>query len=459
MPLWLVAAIVLFFVFGTVSFAWFVKRAIVLDDERALAKAAIEIASFPTDVKAVFIELGRILSGEPDYSAIRAIPPDRLPPDLSPVASLLESIGEGLVVRRGPGEPAYGWRVIAGVLWINGSLQTAAVLLSPDLVIVHYWPLIEDGPIDAEIAAPLRKLPHGVAMLRDGSVIYSFDGGVSLHRKDKCGRTIWALPGEYHHSVTPDDSEETVWALRYDADGDPSEISKVVQVAIDDGAIVKEFSIADIISANPAIDILELRRFHPEDIGGNAKGTTGRWLADPVHINDADPLPRNLADKFPMFALGDLLISAREINLLFVLDPATLAIKWWRIGATIRQHDGDWNADGQLSVFNNRMARDYSEITTIDPATFATSVAVDGRSIDFYARRRGDHQPLPNGGWLIVSAQQGRVIEMSPRGDLALEFYSRSIEDGPGYTMLSASSFFPEGAVEPDAFQCDEKQR
>jgi Arylsulfotransferase (ASST) len=331
--------------------------------------------------------------------------------------------------------------------------------LSPDLEIVHYWPLIEDGPIDAEVAPPLRTLPHGVAMLRDGSVIYSLDGGVSLHKKDKCGRTIWALPGEYHHRVTPDESEKTVWAFRYDTEGDPSDISKVVQVATADGAILKEFSIADIISANPQIDILELRRLHPEDIGGNDKGQVGRWMTDPVHLNDADPLPQALADKFPMFAPGDLLVSAREINLLFVLDPATLAIKWWQIGATIRQHDGDWSPDGHLSVFNNRTTRGYSEITTIDPATFATSVAVDGRSIDFYARRRGDHQRLPNGGWLIASAQQGRIIEMSPQEDIALEFYNHASEDGLGYTMLSASSFFPDAALRLDAFQCDEQHR
>jgi Arylsulfotransferase (ASST) len=458
-PIWLVAAIVLFMALGAVGFAWFVQRAIVTDDQRPLAEAAVEIASFPTNAKAAFGELGRILSGEPDYGSIRAIPPDRMPSDFSPVASKIEGVGEGLVVRHGPGTPAYGWRVIAGVLRINGSLQTAAVLLSPDLEIVHYWPLIEDGPIDVEFQAPLRKLPHGVAVLRDGSVIYNFDGGASLHRKDKCGRTIWAIPGDYHHNVTLDDSEETVWGFRYDTEGDPSEFSKVVQVATDDGTILREFSIADIIAANPAIDILELRRFHPEDIGGNSKGKIGRWLPDPVHLNDADPLPRALADKFPMFAAGDLLVSAREINLLFVLDPATLAIKWWRIGATIRQHDGDWNADGRLSVFNNRTTRGYSEITTIDPATFATSVAADGRSIDFYARRRGDHQPLSNGGWLIVSAQQGHIIEISPRGDLALEFYNLANEDGMRYTMLSASSFFPEGTVTPDAFQCAGKQR
>ncbi|WP_119304842.1 arylsulfotransferase family protein [Dongia deserti] len=454
LPLWLVAAMVIVFALTTVLFGWLVKR-YSEDDQRPLATPVLAIASFPDETKTVFKEIGRILSGKTDYSAIRAVPPDRLPNDLVPVPSMLEGVGEGLIMHRGPGTPAYGWRMIAGVLQIDGSLQTAAVLLSPDLKIVHYWPLIEDGPIDAEIGPPLRKLPHGVAVLRDGSVIYSFDGGASLHRKDGCGRTMWAIPGEFHHTVTLDDTQETVWAFRYNADGDPSEISKVVQIATADGAIMKEFSIADVISANPKIDILELRRFHPDDIGGNSEGKAGHWHADPVHLNDTDPLPRNLADKFPMFAPGDLLISAREINLLFVLDPVTLAIKWWRVGATIRQHDGDWGRDGQISVFNNRTARGYSEIAKIDPETFASSAAIDGRGIDFYTRRRGQHQALPNGNWLITSTQQGRIIEVSPRGDVVLDFYNRTKEEGLAFTMLSASAFFPDGTFNSDAFQCD----
>jgi hypothetical protein len=232
---------------------------------------------------------------------------------------------------------------------------------------------------------------------------------------------------------------------------------KIAQVAIADGKIVKEISVAAIIAANPDIDILELRRLHtPDRPGGNSGGRRGPWMHDPIHLNDADPLPQNLADRFPMFAPGDLLISARELNLLFVMDPATLAIKWWQMGATIRQHDPDWNVDGQISTFNNRMSREYSTITRIDPATLARTVVVDGRSMDFYSRHRGSHQPLPNGGWLIASTQQGRIIEVSPDGNVALDFYNRLTEDGPGYTTLSSSVFLPVEDVKPGAFQCGE---
>ncbi len=455
-PLWLVVAIVLFFAVATVSFGWFVQRAAFVRDDRPIAQAAMAIATFPTEVKAVFIELGRLLSGQPDYGPIRAYPPDQSWSGFTPVASKLEGVGEGLLVRQGPGAPARGWRVIAGALQIHGSLQTAAVLLSPDLEIVHYWPLIEDGAIDVKYGPPLRKMPHGFSMLSDGSVIYNFDGGASLHRKDKCGRTIWAIPGDYHHSVTPDDTETTVWTHRDSHGGDYAERMKLVQVAIADGKVVREISVPDIIAANPDIDILEVRRLHTPDKQGNSGGRRGPWMHDPIHLNDIDPLPRSLADRFPMFSPGDLLISARELNLIFVMDPATLAIKWWQMGATIRQHDGDWNADGQISAFNNRMSREYSTITRIDPATLARTVAVDGRNMDLYSRHRGSHQRLPNGGWLIASTQQGRILEVSPEGEVALDFYNRLTEDKSVYSILSGSVFLPEEAVNLQAFQCGE---
>jgi hypothetical protein len=173
-----------------------------------------------------------------------------------------------------------------------------------------------------------------------------------------------------------------------------------------------------------------------------------------MHLNDIDPLPRDLAGSFPQFAPGDLLVSGRETNLLFVLDPATLAIKWWRIGATIRQHDPDWLPNGRISVFNNRSARGFSEIVEIDPASGNPVVTVDGRATNFYSRIRGNHQVLPDGGHLIASTQQGRVLALAKDGRLAMEFRTPLDEGNTVFGFLTDAVMLPEDSIDPALFQC-----
>jgi hypothetical protein len=455
-PLWLVLAMALFSLLATVSFGWLAMRSAMSHDERPLAKAAVAVASFPTTTKAVFKEVARILSGKRDYGRIEARPTDQPWSEFQPVKSMVEGVGEGLIMRRGPDSPARGWRIVLGAFKTDGSIQHVALMLSPDLSIVHYWPLLEDGLEGGDDDDPAQKLPHGFSVLRDGSVIYSFEAGSSLHRKDKCGRTIWADAGKYHHSVTVDDTETTVWALRHDHESDDAQSEKIVQIAVKDGKVMREISLADIISANPDIDILEVRRNPKAYVRENARGRPGPWLSDPFHLNDVEPLPRSIAGAFPQFAAGDLLVSARNLNLLFVIDPGTLAVKWWRAGATIRQHDPDWMADGRIAVYNNRLARGYSEIVEIDPATLATTVTVDGRDFDFYSRVRGKVEAIPGGGWFIASPEQGRAIEVSPGGNIALEFYDVLDEKARAFGVISQAVFLPEGSIDIGAFQCRE---
>jgi hypothetical protein len=158
-----------------------------------------------------------------------------------------------------------------------------------------------------------------------------------------------------------------------------------------------------------------------------------------------------------MFAAGDLLISARDLNLVFVVDPSTLAVKWWRIGDTIRQHDPDWTASGRLSIYNNRMTRARSEIVEIHPSTLAKTVAVNGAEIGFYARVGGKHQLMPGGNWLFSNSWQGNVVEVSPDHQIALEFASLPEGDASVAAIMGDAIFLPEETFDAGAFQCSGK--
>src|SRR5690606_25148786 len=55
---------------------------------------------------------------------------------------------------------------------------------------------------------------------------------------------------------------------------------------------------------------------------------------DVLHVNDVEILDERFAAAFPMFSAGDILVSARQRNAIFVIDRATRTIKWARTGAT-----------------------------------------------------------------------------------------------------------------------------
>ena len=84
---------------------------------------------------------------------------------------------------------------------------------------------------------------------------------------------------------------------------------------------------------------------------------------DIFHPNDVEVLPSAIADKFPDFRAGDLLVSFRNIHLVAILDGGDKSIKWWRRGPWRFQHDPDFTPDGRIRVYNNNTDRGRSDAT------------------------------------------------------------------------------------------------
>ena len=143
----------------------------------------------------------------------------------------------------------------------------------------------------------------------------------------------------------------------------------------------------------------------------------------------SSPCRRSWRVSFPQFSAGDLLVSLRSINLVFVLDPESLKVKWWRIGPWRRQHDPDWQDGGVITVFDNNMHRRPSRIVSISPQSYETESIADGTEFDFYTGIRGKHQVLPNGGVLITIPQQGHVVELDRDGNVVFEFLNVFAKD------------------------------
>ena len=449
-PLWFFLFCLLCGLLLAVDFGWAIRSKLIGNNAAGkLGDAAVAVASFPELTKEVLHSLYEQATGDYQDELIRTRRGGVDYSGFKPIATALGISLPGVLVKADGNGPRPGWRMLTGAFSLNGEIDNAILLISPKLEVVRAVRLSEVKVGEHDPQLKYRKIVHGVEVFRDGSTIFAFDGGASLQRFDTCGNRTWAIPGFFNHSVTMDDAAQSVWTIK--GAGPDTAIDRI---SVGDGNTVQDIKVQDIIDANPDIDILQLRFYRHNDLGTNKRTTDGFWFKQAFHLNDVDPLPAAIADRFPKFDAGDLLVSSRALNLLFVLDPRTLHVKWWRVGATEHQHDPDWDASGQISVLDNRMGRGFSEIKEIDPENFQIRTLLDGRKYDFYTRIRGKHQVFEDGGMVITSPQQGRAFEVDRNGKNTFDIVNLKPSDHAMTYAISELRWLPPDYFSQEAWQC-----
>jgi len=326
-----------------------------------------------------------------------------------------------------------GFRLIYGVIDFSEHLH-GAIMLDPAGDVVRVWEISQEG-VEWSHPADTNVFPHGLEITHDGSLLVAFDHGTSMTKYDFCGAEQWRLKGGFHHSISLGDNG-TFWVLGNE--GTPTQFGNIMhEIRVDDGSILRSISIQDMIVANPDIDIFGIRQQDEMD--------RATWImtgGGPFHQNDIEPLRKELAPYYPQFEAGDLLVSMRSPDLVFVLAPDNLKVKWWRQGLTRRQHDPDWNRRGTITILNNNMHRGHSDIVELDPKSMESRILLGGSRYHLYTWHRGKHQQLPQGHLLVTSAAQGRVLEVSPDGTVTFDFQNTINPEGDALA-LSEARFLP----------------
>lgn len=328
--------------------------------------------------------------------------------------------------------------------------------------VAHRWPVSfkEIWPNPKHIAA--SRVPkhdwntffNGVIVHPDGSVVFPFFGLIKL---DKCGDVVWKVASGIHHSVelSPRGTYWTPGSIKiengrqyYPVRGDYHEHT-VVEVS-KDGEILREISILKVLKENGMLGLLSANNRHFEVI--NEK--------DIIHLNDVEEIPTEFLAQFPNFSAGDLLLSLREPNLVMVMSPESLVVKWHKMGPWNQQHDADWQPDGNITVFDNNFDRTKfgsalggSNIMSVDPKTDEVSIlygALDGQH--FYTEIQGDQQILENGNILIAESRAGRVLEVTSSGLPVWEFVNRYSDDE--VLLISDAVRYPADSMDISSWSC-----
>lgn len=378
---------------------------------------------------------------------------------IEPTRDLVSSGGRGRVrIVTSDGGERDGYRLIAGLSPDKRS-RTGVYLFDRSGKEVHFWPVNYDR-LTTGSRDERNVFQHGTVAFPDGSIAVSFDQGEAIARIGPCGETVWKRPGNFHHSVFHA-YDGTLWAwLNEPAPNRRDRLSSEVIVQLDakTGKTLRRIDLIDDIVTPQNLQGVFGIQTDPVPEGY-------RYYVDPFHPNDVEILSPAMADAFPGFNAGDILISLRSLNLVGVIDGGTLTLKWWQIGPWHRQHDPDFNPDGTISVLDNNMGGDGSKIRVVDPTTGEVRTTFDGaKHGNVYTWQRGRHQMLPNGHMMIAVSEQGRAIEVDRNGNIVWSFENVFDERRNGVVneaMALPENFFTDTATfdrcPPASFSDDDK--
>ncbi len=335
--------------------------------------------------------------------------------------------------------------------WQDHDWTPGVKLLDAEGKTLHYWPV--DPPRVwpknpyYDVAAGSKEFKgnyvHGSYLYPNGDLVINIEY-LGMFKLDTCGSIKWRLPYRTHHSITPDD-DGNLWAsgMKWVEPGDkraetfpglvaPFVESTAIKVS-PDGKLLKEISLLEALYKQDYKYLFWKYGMIEEDI---------------AHLNDVEPLSAKMADQYPGFAPGDLAVSFRLLDAVFVMDQDG-NIKWYDSQTTIHQHDPDFEGNGWLTVFDNR--DDYSNkgltlggsrIVALNLVTHESRVLYPtGNSQSFYTKAGGKHQLLPNGNRLITESRAGRIFEVTAAGELVWEWINKPYDNESVSEILEGTRY------------------
>lgn len=249
----------------------------------------------------------------------------------------------------------------------------------------------------------------------NGDVLATYHGytgktfGYGLVKLDKESRLVWKVPNVHHGVYVSDDKKIYAlthnWLVRPAPDVSMLE-DHIVILSEKDGSELKNISIPDAFRGTPFEPLI----FHKQPIDKRGNFTDASSVM---------ALDGGMADKFPMFKKGQVLVSLSNQSCLAVIDPESKKVVWAARNVWKEQNKAAFLPNGNILIYDNKGyfngEKRKSRIIEFNPATLAVEWEYDGGEDDdmFYSGNLGSFQVLPNGNYLVILHSQGRVIEVT----------------------------------------------
>lgn len=160
---------------------------------------------------------------------------------------------------------------------------------------------------------------------------------------------------------------------------------------------------------------------------------------DLFHENTIQAFDGSLADRSPLFAAGNVLISIWTLDTIAIINPDQERVLWAMSGLWHRQHESALLPSGNMIVFDNRGNRGGSRILEFDPFTqrVVWTYAPEDPA-QFHSEWCGGLQRLTNGNTLVTETNSGRALELTPTGDRVWEFINPNQTHSQNMTLVAS---------------------
>jgi len=251
-----------------------------------------------------------------------------------------------------------------------------------------------------------------------------------LERRSWQNELLWSAPIDPHHDVRElKDGTLLVltWELRpFPELGIAMGAGEVSETLIKDnhvtrlsaeGEVLGRFSVGEpLVAARESLELLIPDEIDPE---------TGKGK-DLFHCNSLfvmdDP---ELVQRDPLYTLGNVLLSSRHQNLLFVIDRANGELVWsWKDPSVEWQHEASVLPNGNILLFDNgRSERAWSRLLEVDP--LKREIVWEYRApneTDFFSQARGTVERIENGNLLVAHSEKGEIFQLNEAGEVVWRY-------------------------------------
>jgi hypothetical protein len=344
--------------------------------------------------------------------------------------------GEAVVSRHDRSRSVRGYNLIS-----NRDL-TSAQLFDMEGEIVRSW---EDPGANHWSNAEL--LSDG-SLLVTGSEEIDAEGSNFLLRMDWNGNVLWRAPIKAHHDAeqTPDGRIATLTfnfrEIPAISEEHPVKDHNLSWLDAGGGELLDEFSIYEALASNPT-------EFTFQPV--KPKTQEGESFIDLLHTNSLEFMHQpQLAERDPIYALGNVLISIRAQDTIAILDSRDRKLIWaWGQGEISGQHDARVLESGNILLFDNGVDQKRSRIVELDPLTkkivWEYSAPIPE---DFFSLRKGSSQRLAGGNTLIANSDSGDAFEVTAEGDVVWHFLNPNADEQGARATIVRIHRYPPAFIE-----------